>query len=492
MQDSLHEGDKVLVGTTLLTVDARFARELGPGDRVLGIASIGQLRRIPADVSGLVDRTVSDAVEAFRTMSAVDQRHVTRFFDEAARLLEDDSVFAPVREANASDVQSARARGRSTTRLALDDGMRSGMIQALRMWRDTGTFEGNGATVEHSGWRVTELRAPLGVVGFVFEGRPNVFADATGVLRGGNTVVFRIGSDALGTARAIMSSIIEPALGAAGLPRGSVGLLDSPAHAAGWALFADARLSLAVARGSGEAVSELGSIARQTGTPVSLHGTGGAWIIAGESADPGRLSAVVETSLDRKVCNTANVVCLPRSRAAELVPIVLTAADRAASARGTRARVHAVQDALDHCGPTQSIEVKRAGSSTHEPQVTAGSLSALSEEFEWEENPEFHLVLVDSVDDACVLFNEHSPQFIVSCVSSDEREAEKVWTSCNAPFVGDGFTRWVDGQFALLRPELGLSNWQTGRLFARSGILSGDSAYTVRLRMTQEDPNLHR
>ena len=48
------------------------------------------------------------------------------------------------------------------------------------------------------------LTAPLGVVGFVFEGRPNVFADATGVLRGGNTVVFRIGSDALGTARAIV------------------------------------------------------------------------------------------------------------------------------------------------------------------------------------------------------------------------------------------------------------------------------------------------
>ena len=44
--------------------------------------------------------------------------------------------------------------------------------------------------------------APLGVVGFVFEGRPNVFADAAGVLRSGNTVVFRIGSDALGTAQA--------------------------------------------------------------------------------------------------------------------------------------------------------------------------------------------------------------------------------------------------------------------------------------------------
>ena len=49
-------------------------------------------------------------------------------------------------------------------------------------------------------------------MGFVFEGRPNVFADATGVLRGGNTVVFRIGSDALGTARALMEHVVAPAI----------------------------------------------------------------------------------------------------------------------------------------------------------------------------------------------------------------------------------------------------------------------------------------
>jgi glutamate-5-semialdehyde dehydrogenase len=43
-----------------------------------------------------------------------------------------------------------------------------------------------------------------------------------------------------------------------------------------------------------------------------------------------------------------------------------------------------------------------------------------------------------------------------------------------------------------LRPELGLSNWENGRLFARSGILSGDSAFTIRLRVRQSDKNLHR
>src|SRR5207237_1477427 len=105
--------------------------------------------------------------------------------------------------------------------------------------------------IEHQGWRVTSRRSPLGVVGFVFEGRPNVFADATGVLRAGNTVVFRIGSDALGTAQAIVRAALEPALHSAGLPDGAAVLVQSAAHAAGWAMFADPGLALAVARGSG-------------------------------------------------------------------------------------------------------------------------------------------------------------------------------------------------------------------------------------------------
>lgn len=490
--NALRAGDRVLVGKSLITVTDAFAAELEPDDSVLGVASAGELRRIPAGVVRLVDQAVSGAVRAFRSLSMVDQRQVTRFYEVAAARLEDDKVFSAVRSANDADVASARARGRSTTRLELSAPMRSGMVQALRMWRDAEGPADHGARQDHEGWSVEEVRAPLGVIGFVFEGRPNVFADATGVLRGGNSVVFRIGSDALGTARAIMSSVVEPALGAAGLPPGSVGLLDSAEHAAGWALFADPRLSLAVARGSGEAVAELGSIARQAGTPVSLHGTGGAWVIAGESADPARLASVIEHSLDRKVCNTVNVVCVPRSRAAELVPLVEDAADNAARSRGLRARIHAVGDAIAHCGEPDVIEVRRAGSTTLEPRVTSGDLDALSHEFEWEENPELHLVLVDSLEEACGLFNMKSPQFIVSCVSEDEQETEHVWSSCNAPFVGNGFTRWVDGQFALLRPELGLSNWQAGRLFARSGILSGDSAYTVRLRMSQEDASLHR
>ncbi len=59
----------------------------------------------------------------------------------------------------------------------------------------------------------------------MFEGRPNVFADAAGVVRNGNTVVMRIGSDALGTAEAIVEHALAPALAQAGLPSGTVSLV---------------------------------------------------------------------------------------------------------------------------------------------------------------------------------------------------------------------------------------------------------------------------
>ena len=190
------------------------------------------------------------------------------------------------------------------------------MVAGLRTWRDMPSERDQLIDgVEHPGWRVEQRRAPLGVIGFVFEGRPNVFADATGVLRGGNTVVFRIGRDALGTAIAIHEHALVPALAEAGLPVGAAALLASPSRATGYAMFSHPRLALAVARGSGPAVAELGAVARQAGVPVSLHGTGGAWLVAGVGADADRFAAAVTRSLDRKVCNTLNVCCIVRDRA---------------------------------------------------------------------------------------------------------------------------------------------------------------------------------
>jgi glutamate-5-semialdehyde dehydrogenase len=486
-------GDRILVGGQLITLSREFVESLEVGDSLVASTESGLVRRIPRATHELVTSAVTAGIEAFGELSLCTQDQLTHFFAQAAQLLSKDEVFDLILEANQSDVEDARKRGRSVTRLELSHKTRLDMIAAFEMWRDL-PIEPLclDNTVSHIGWKVEQWRAPLGVIGFVFEGRPNVFADATGVLRSGNTVVFRIGSDALLTAQAIMGNVIVPSLRASDLPESSVVLLASKEHAAGWALFSDNRLSLAVARGSGDAVKELGSMARQSGIPVSLHGTGGAWMLVGEHADAQRLSSVVEHSLDRKVCNTLNVVCVLRSRAAHDVPLIFAAAQKAARIRNTSVRVHCVGGSEIFLDTHTSIEVTRAHGLCTEPQVSVASEQMLSHEFEWEENPEFLIAVVDSISDAASLFNRYSPQFVVSAISESNDELEQVWRMCNAPFVGDGFTRWVDGQFALNRPELGLSNWEFGRLFGRGGVLSGDSAFTIRLRMIQDDPSVAR
>ena len=370
------------------------------------------------------------------------------------------------------------------------------MIDGLRTWADAPSARDRvEQAIDHDGWSIEARRAPLGVVGFVFEGRPNVFADAAGVVRTGNTVVFRIGSDALGTAQSIVEHALAPALAAAGLPPGSVGLVESVAHAAGWALFSDSRLSLAVAHGSGPAVAQLGAVARQAGVPVSLHGTGGAWVVAGADADTDRFALTVTHSLDRKVCNTLNVCCVVRERAAELVPVFLAAAERAGEQRGTSARIHATATAqlfLPDGASTRQVAVERADGHHDESFVTAIDVERLGHEWEWERTPEATLHVVETIDEAVELCNGHSPRFVASLISESPAAHERFYACVDAPFVGDGFTRWVDGQYALNAPELGLSNWEGGRLLGRGAILSGDSVHTVRYRALVGDPATHR
>ena len=102
------------------------------------------------------------------------------------------------------------------------------------------------------------------------------------------------------------------------------------------------------------------------------------------------------------------------------------------------------------------------------------------------------MVLVDSVAEAISLCNEHSPHFVVSVLTDDSEMIERVYSSADVPFVGNGFTRWVDGQYALGQPELGLSNWQGGRLLGRGGVLSGSSVHTLRLLARFTDPTIRR
>lgn len=483
-------------GNRVATVSEALAAAFKPGDRLVVVQDTGALLHVPAAVHAIAEAAVGRAHGAFQAMGQVSDDQITRFFEAFALRLEDNSVWARIAAANESDIAKAKSSGRSTTRLVADAKMRQGMIEGLRNWAASDVRRDRQiGKVQHRGWSIEQLAAPLGVVAFVFEGRPNVFADATGVLRSGNTVVFRIGSDALGTAKAIVEHALEPARQAHGLPDGVASLVESPERSAGWAMFSDRRLALAVARGSGPAVAQLGAVARQAGVPVSLHGTGGAWLVADHDLDLDRFAAVVETSLDRKVCNTLNVCCIHHAVADKAVPLFLAALERAGNRRGHGCKLHFTEETrrfLPESWLTGRTRVRRAEGDVEEALAEFIAHDQLGREWEWEETPEVTLAVVGSVNHAINWFNSFSPQFDASLISNNPAEHDNFYRNINAPFVGDGFTRWVDGQYALNKPELGLSNWEHGRLFARGGVLSGDGVFTVRARMRQDDPDQHR
>ena len=417
--DLLEVGQRILCGNRWVRVSQDLADAFQPGDRLIALQESGDLLRITSSDQQVAHLAVSDASQAFTLLSEVSDEQISLFYEKFAAFLEDDEIFRHVQVANDQDVEKALKKGRSVTRLRIDAKMRSDMVEGLLMWsrlelaRDLVM-----STVEHDGWNVDVVRSPLGVVGFVFEGRPNVFADATGVLRTGNTVVFRIGSDALGTARAISQYMLTPALAAAGLPEKAVVLIDSPTHGAGWALFAHTGLSLAIARGSGKAVAQLGAVARQSGIAVSLHGTGGAWMIVGDSADTDDLTSHVLHSLDRKVCNTLNVVAMTNHTSVRNIQAVLSGISLSASRRDTQAIVHvskASQHRLGSCVIPENLDLRWVDNIDY------------AHEYEWENEPELALYFGSDIHDCVTAFNAHSPQFVVSCLSQDQTDHDLVW-----------------------------------------------------------------
>ncbi|MGI9598333.1 MAG: aldehyde dehydrogenase family protein, partial [Acidimicrobiales bacterium] len=189
---SLEPGQPIVYGgNRIARVSPELAEAFIAGDRLLVVDHTGHLLHVPAAEWETATAAVGDAQRAFLALGSVPDSAITDFFDRFADLLADDRCFAAISAANGKDIEAARSRDRSTTRLELSDKMRADMIDGLRLWRDApSTRDAAIDVIDHDGWRLEQRRAGLGVVGFVFEGRPNVFADACGVIRSGNAVVF--------------------------------------------------------------------------------------------------------------------------------------------------------------------------------------------------------------------------------------------------------------------------------------------------------------
>ena len=330
------------------------------------------------------------------------------------------------------------------------------MVAGLRSWaRSPLRRDESLGRVEHDGWSVEARRAPLGVVGFVFEGRPNVFADATGVLRTGNTVVMRIGSDALGTASAIVTAALDPALAAAGLPAGTV-----------------------VARPIAGAFRRLGAVRRSAGCRSPSLAARVPRCPARRGGPPGR-HAGQPARHRRGVARRRRAGrrrALPRRRGALPRPQGVQHAERVlhpGRARRPRRRVPRAPSTTPPSGAARapgctsrrrrdrlsrrsaSARRSRSGGRTvntssrrrrRSPPTSSGGSGSGST------RPRSRSSSRADVDAAVALCNRHSPRFVASLVSDDPAEHDRFYAAVDAPFVGDGFTRWVDGQYALDTP----------------------------------------
>jgi len=242
--------------------------------------------------------------------------------------------------ANAADVQAARSRGSDAAfldRLALDPAR----LKALADGMDAIARQDDPVGVERRRWtrpnglEISEVSVPLGVIGVVFESRPNVAADAAALcVRSGNGVILRGGSEASGTVAAIIAAM-RAGLRAAGLPDAAV---QTPPDAdRGWvtALLSlhDGGVDLVIPRGGKPLIAHVREHAR---VPVLSHLDGICHVYVDRDADPAMaLDIVVNAKMRRTgVCNAAETLLVDAAVAATMLPGIAAAL----SARGCELR----------------------------------------------------------------------------------------------------------------------------------------------------------
>ncbi|MGY1846051.1 MULTISPECIES: glutamate-5-semialdehyde dehydrogenase [unclassified Blastococcus] len=218
--------------------------------------------------------------------------------------------------ANAADVAAARADGTPEAivdRLRLDAGRVAGVADALRQL--VALPDPVGDVVRGSrlpnGLELKQVRVPLGVVGIVYEARPNVTVDAAGLcLKSGNAALLRGSASAFGTNAALLAVLTE-AGEKAGLPAGFVELLPADRASVGELLNARGLVDVVIPRGGASLIQR---VVRESRVPVIETGEGNCHVYVDASADPEIAEAVVLNSKTHRVsvCNSAETLLVHR------------------------------------------------------------------------------------------------------------------------------------------------------------------------------------
>ncbi|MGE4544501.1 MAG: glutamate-5-semialdehyde dehydrogenase [Pedobacter sp.] len=232
---------------------------------------------------------------------------------------------ADLMAANALDLQAGREKGLSDAmldRLRLDEARIGGMADGLREVAELPDPVGEvtGMWRRPNGIQVGRMRIPLGVIGIIYESRPNVTADAAGLcLKSGNAVVLRGGSEAIHSNRAI-AEVLKRELAAKGLPSGALQLVGTTDRAAVTELLKqEDYIDLIIPRG-GEGLIRF--VSEHSRIPVIKHYKGVCHTFVDASADFDMAEKIcINAKVQRPgVCNAMETLLIHRDVAAEFVP----------------------------------------------------------------------------------------------------------------------------------------------------------------------------
>jgi glutamate-5-semialdehyde dehydrogenase len=236
---------------------------------------------------------------------------------------------ARILEANATDMRSAQARGLSPAlldRLQLDlarvESMARGLLDVAALPDPIGSVMAQWE--RPNGLVIARVRVPLGVIGIIFESRPNVTADAGALcLKSGNPAILRAGSESVHSSRAIHACLLA-GLDAAGLPRDCIQLVPTTDRAAVGRMLADMRgqIDVIVPRGGRSLVER---VQREARVPVIGHLEGNCHVYVDRDADPDMARRIVVNAKLRRtgVCGAAETLLVDRAGgAALLAPLV--------------------------------------------------------------------------------------------------------------------------------------------------------------------------
>lgn len=349
--------------------------------------------------------------------------------------------------ANAEDLAAARASGLEPAmvdRLTLTDkgvdNMAEGVEQVAKLPDPIG--EMGEFKFRPSGIQVGKMRVPLGVIGIIYEARPNVTADAAALcLKSGNAAILRGGSEAIHCNRAI-AALIDEALLAAGLPAEAVQVVATTDRAAvGELITMREFVDVIVPRGGKGLIARLLAESR---VPMIQHLDGNCHVYLETDADPAKALKIVENAKTQRygTCNTAESLLVDRAVAAALLPpIAAMLAGKGVEIRG--------------CAETCALL----------PNAVAASDEDYATEFL---APIISVKVVAGIDEAIAHINRYSSGHTEAIVTDNHPKAMRFLREVDsASVMVNASTRFADGFEYGLGAEIGIS---TDKIHARGPV----------------------